>query len=177
MPAAILGRHEPDAGAQACVARADRWLVRLAFAASLLLLALVAPTASAEAAETRIIVKRDAGLSAAERADIRADAGVRLVKTLRIANAEVVTTSDPKGALAQLRGDPDVRYAEIDRVRHAFVSDADFDLQWALSNDGGNLQRNFVGGPAGTPDADMDVPEAWDRGAKGAGVKVGVVDS
>ena len=40
------------------------------------------PRARRAAPSTRIIVKRDAGLSAAERADIRADAGVRFVETL-----------------------------------------------------------------------------------------------
>jgi subtilisin family serine protease len=152
--------------------------VRLALTLTLLVLAVLAPAARAATGETRIIVGRDPGLTAGERASIRQDAGVRLVRTLRIANTEVVTTGDPTAALAQLRSDPDVQYAEIDRVRHAFTNDPGYAGQWALDNTGSNLHDNFTPALAyGTPNADMNVPEAWLRGALGAGVTVAVVDS
>ena len=54
-----------------------------------LMLAVLPATAAANS-ETRIIVKRDAGLSAAERQDIRADAGVRYVESLPLPQTEVV---------------------------------------------------------------------------------------
>ena len=58
-------------------------------------------------------MRRDAGLSAAERADIRADAGVKLERMLSLPNAELVTVADDREAraLAALKADPDVRYA------------------------------------------------------------------
>jgi subtilisin family serine protease len=156
--------------------------VRIALTLSLLLLAALAPAAQAASKETRIIVARDPGLSGAERTGIRHDAGVDLVRRLRVADAEVVTTEDPRAALAALRSDPNVRSAEIVRTRHAFTNDPAYVTQWALENTGDNLSANFIypdGSPleGGTVDADMDVLEAWAHGATGAGVTVAVVDS
>ena len=82
----------------------------LAVFASLLPLA-VPTVARADAGD--IIVQREPGTSAAE---INAGADVKRVETLPIARTEVV---DPKGstgeALAALRADDDVVYAEPDR--------------------------------------------------------------
>jgi thermitase len=169
--------HAADLRVQKTAPRADAPGVRIAFLLSLLALALLAPAAASAAGETRIVVGRDPGLSAAQRAAIRADAGVRLVQTLRMPNTEVVRTDDAQAALADLRRDPDVRFAEIDRVRRASSDDPDFAYQWALENTGTNLSANFMSAPQGTPDADMDVPDAWALGALGAGVEVAVVDS
>jgi thermitase len=149
--------------------------VRRVLALTLVLIALPVPAARAADGETRIVVARDPGLTRAERADIRDDAGVQLLETLRIPNTEVVTTDTPKAALAALRSDADVRYAEIDRVRHAFTNDEFFGAQWALSNDGGNVSRWF-GGATGTSDADMDVPETWGQ-STGSGIVVAIVDT
>ena len=59
---------------------------------ALLMLALL-PASAAANTDTRIIVKRDAGLTAAERADIRADAGVRFVDSLSLPQTEVVAAA------------------------------------------------------------------------------------
>src|SRR5215213_8818435 len=77
--------------------------------------------ASAAAEQARIIVKRESGLSAAERRDIRENAGVRLVDTLTLPATEVVATSGAEAgdALRELRSDDDVVYAELDRRRSA----------------------------------------------------------
>jgi subtilisin family serine protease len=151
--------------------------VRVALTLSFLLLAVLAPAAQAAPGETRIIVGRDPGLSGRERADIRRDAGVDLVRTLGLPNTEVVTTADPQAALADLRKNPDVRYAELDRVRHALTNDTYFSYQWAIENTGQDLLDSNLATVNGTPDADMDVTEAWARGATGSGVTVAVVDS
>jgi subtilisin family serine protease len=147
------------------------------------MLALVLPASASAEPTTRIIVKRDAGLTAAEQRDIRADAGVRLVDTLSLPRTEVVTAprSDAAEALRELNKDPGVVYAELDRVRHVFTPDYE-PYQWALTNTG---QEIFPGVPesAGTDDADIDAVEAWalqdDNGdpITGAGVTVAVVDS
>jgi thermitase len=157
MPGMSLGGHSSDGWAQARGCGADARSVRIALAASLVILSLALPTAQAAAAETRIVVGRDPGLTVAERADIRADAGVDLLRTSRLANTELVVTDDPASALARLRRDPDVRYAEVERVRRAFTNDEWFTEQWGL--------------------AAMDVPEAWSTGASGDQVTVAVVDS
>src|SRR6476660_7211544 len=84
--------------------------------------AFVAPAIASADTTTRIIVKRDPGLSANEQRDIRTDAGVRLVDTLRLPRTDVVVARDPSRALRALRADPDVAYAEPDWTVHAFAA-------------------------------------------------------
>ncbi|HEY6777629.1 MAG TPA: S8 family serine peptidase [Thermoleophilaceae bacterium] len=131
------------------------------------------PAASFAQAPERIIVKRDPGLSAAERADLRADAGAQLSDLLRLAETEVVTVpaDQADSALAELNADPDVVYAEPDQVRSAFASPNDqlWPSLWGLSNTG---QAPF----GGTPGDDIHLLDAWSF-SQGAGQTVGVVDS
>jgi thermitase len=136
--------------------------VRVVFIAVLALAAV-----PAKASATDIIVRRDAGLDHAERADIRRDAGVTLVDTLTLPDTEVVRADDPQAALAALNADPGVRYAELDQPVHAFTNDPLFTQQWALKNFG------QFGGLRG---ADMDVPAAWEH-STGAGVTVAILDT
>ena len=70
-------------------------------------LLLVLP-ATAQAAEGDIIVQRAPGLDRAERAELRADAGVELVNALPIDRTELVSADDPAKALTALRADDDV---------------------------------------------------------------------
>lgn len=145
-----------------------------------LALALLLPQAAGAAERARIIVEREPGLTAAERADLRADAGVRFAESLPLPRTEVVAAPAARvdDALRALRSDDDVVYAEADHVRRAFATDPVFTQLWALDNTG-----QTVGGVPGTADADMDVVETWRKldGAgnalKGLGQKVAVVDS
>jgi subtilisin family serine protease len=142
-----------------------------------LAVALLAAPACARAAESvDLIVGRDPGLSARERAEIRADAGVTYERRLRLSDAEVVSVpaEEAEAALRELRADPDVRWAQRDAgVRATAVTGADtyWSLLWGLDNTG-----QAIDGQAGLSDADMDAPEAWQT-ATGAGVTVGVVDT
>ena len=144
----------------------------LAFVCALALLASLPGASLAQPAE-RIIVKRQPGLGAAERADLRADAGAHLVDVLRLPETEVVVVPGEAAddALAELNADPDVVYAEPDRLRTAFAAPNDqlWPLMWGLENSG---QAPFDG----TPGADIRVLEAWSYG-QGTGQTVGVVDS
>ena len=129
---------------------------------------------------TEIVVRREPGLSAAERADVRAGADVTFKRASTLADTELVR-ADSGGlaeAVAELNRDPDVVYAEPVTVQTAQGADPYYGSLWGLENVG---QRMFLPGsssyyPAGTPDADMDVPEAWAK-ATGAGVTVGIVDT
>jgi subtilisin family serine protease len=117
--------------------------------------------ARADAGTVNLIVRRDAGLTAGEREGIRDDAGVEHERNMRLSDTEVVSVPADRAAaaLADLRSDPDVRFAIPDgKVSAAAVPSADpfFPDMWGL--------------PA------MDVPEAWST-ATGAGVTVAVVDS
>ena len=129
-----------------------------------LALALLLPQAAA-AESTRIIVEREPGASAAE---VRRDAGVRLVERLPLPRTEVVRAADPQRALQELRSDGDVVYAQLDHVRTASAADPLLEKQWGFYNG-----PQFVGGVA---DADMDIVEAW-HVATGVDQTVAVVDS
>ena len=143
------------------------------------MLALVVPASAS--ADTRIIVKRDSGLTSGERRDIREDAGVRLIEALALPRTEVVAapTGKATAALRELRADDDVVYAELDR-RRTGNADPYMAWLWGLRNTAKNIY-----GP-GIDDADIDATEAWaltmqtDDGPvpiSGTGVTVAVVDS
>ncbi len=133
-------------------------------------------------ANSEIIVKRDPGLTAAERADIRADAQVRLVETLSIARTELVAArpGDAQDALHDLQADPDVTYAQLNHRRRAVAAalpdDEGFPLQWGLHNVAQLLWEDDLDS-RGVYDADIDAPEAWDQGVTGDGQVVAVVDT
>jgi subtilisin family serine protease len=139
---------------------------------AILMLALI-PASAAANTETRIIVKRDPGLSAAERHDIRADADVRYVESLSLPRTEVVraTPGDVRDAVRDLNADPDVVYAQVAQPRRP-AADPALGQQWALRNTGQFIP--FFG--RGTLDADMDVTLAWGA-STGAGQTVAVVDT
>jgi Subtilase family/Thrombospondin type 3 repeat len=151
---------------------------------ALVLLLVLLPQGAAAATGSRIIVKRDAGLSAAERADIRADADVRLVRSLSLPRTEVVVAApgDTRDALRDLNRDRDVVYAELDHRRRAFAPDQFMRYLWAFENEGqfihGPLSDGTPALPGGTVDADSDVLEAWGLLTDpGNGQTVAVVDS
>src|SRR5690349_20764860 len=109
--------------------------------------------AAAQAAEGDIIVQRVPGLDRAERAHLRADAGVELVSTLSVPHTELVSADDPAQALADLRADDDVVYAEPDRRMRLtrVMDDPGFSALWALENTG-----QMIGGQTGTAGDDID---------------------
>jgi hypothetical protein len=117
--------------------------------------AVLAPAAPA-AADEEIIVRRDPGLDAPQRADVRADASARFVERLRLPDTEVVRvrSGDRGRAVRALEADPRVRYAEPNTPCQATASDP-------LSQPNLGVVR---------------APDAWTV-ATGSGVVVGVVDS
>jgi thermitase len=143
-----------------------------------LLFTLAVPGVASANSATQIIVKRDPGLTAAERADIRADAQVRLVETLPLARTELVAArpADVQDALRDLQTDPDVAYAQLNHRRRAFTFDPGFEVQWGIENIAQLLFDDELAS-RGIYDADSDVPEAWDQGFTGAGQTVAVVDT
>jgi subtilisin family serine protease len=134
-------------------------------------LALLLPATAAADETTQLIVKREPGLSAEERADVRSDARVKYVDSLSLPDTEIVSVPEYRedSALARLNADRDVEYAEPNHLRRA-TADPDFGFQWALLNNGQMI------GVTGTPDADMDFAEAWAT-STGLGQTIAVVDS
>jgi subtilisin family serine protease len=148
-------------------------------------LSLLATPVAQAADSVELIVRRDAGLTAAERADVRADAGVSYERSVRLPNTEVVSVSasDAAAALRELRADPDVRAVAPNGEASPLAvtgGDPEWANLWGLDNTGQYLwtvDRNgyYLGGAA---DADTDIPEAWALApGAGAGITVAVVDS
>ncbi len=77
-------------------------------------------------------------------------------------------------AIAALRRQPAVRYAEPDSLVHAAVvpNDPQFGQLWGLRNTG-----QLVNGTSGTPGADIKAVPAWDVTTGSSSVVVGVVDT
>ncbi len=97
-------------------------------------------------------------------------------------------------AIAQYQSNPNVLYAERNVIRHiprpianplgivAVPGDYYFDEQWGLHNTGQGFSCiPWIFGELclynGTPDADIDAPEAWEINPGSSSVTVGVIDS
>jgi subtilisin family serine protease len=124
-----------------------------------------------------VIVRFRMAADAADRATVRADAGVRRGVALPLTGAELV---EPRPgvtvaeAVATLEASRAVLYAEPDAPRRALLTPDDplFRQQWALENTG-----QVVEGAAGLAGADVRATAAWDRTTGSPSVTVAVVDS
>jgi subtilisin family serine protease len=127
--------------------------------------ALLVPCTAARAGEGDIIVKREPGLDRSERRELRQDAGVKLVAELGLERTELVEPKDGDvaEALAELRADDDIVYAEPDQTMR--IARVPNDNLWS-----------WLWGLSAPSDADIDAPEAWDS-TLGDGVTVAVVDT
>ncbi|MQB00852.1 MAG: S8 family serine peptidase [Actinobacteria bacterium] len=122
-----------------------------------------------------VLVKYEPGTRAAERANVRAQMGARLERRLTIPGLELVKVrGGARAAAAAFERRPQVEYAEpnfrFDAT--AIPNDPLFDRLWGLQNTG-----QTVDGTSGTPDADIDAPEAWDIAQGDESVIVAVVDT
>jgi subtilisin family serine protease len=130
----------------------------------------------------RVIVKFKNNLSANALNDIRTAMGVQKSTSLSLIGAEVWQLSGPTAdeTIASLINNPTVEYIEPDYTLYAvtpvfaaadtvqvFPDDPRFPEMWGLHNTG---QRG------GTPDTDIDAPEAW-AVTTGKEIVVGVIDS
>ncbi len=122
-----------------------------------------------------IVLKRDPGLSATEEAKLRAQAGISYVGPGPLPNTEVdrASAGGLAAAVAALRSDPQIQYAEPNGEVHAasVPDDPGFSYQWALSNTG-----QSVNGTRGTAGDDIGAMYAWAH-ATGSGVTVAEVDT
>ena len=151
----------------------------------LLLLGLL-PAAPASAADPsredfvpgEVIVRFEPGADAEDRTAAREDAGVELVRPLRMARTQLVEVEPGQTvseAVSELEGRADVAFAEPNWIlrAHATPNDPYFSNLYGLQNTG----QAFLGFSGGTADADIDAPEAWDTSTGSADVTVAVVDT
>jgi thermitase len=125
------------------------------------------PAAARASVGDEIVVMRDGGLTRAE----RTHAGVSPERDLPLPDVEVVSTDEDRvEAIAALRADPDVEWAEPNRERR-LAGEPLAGLLWGLNNTGQSVWWH-----RGTPDADIDAPQAW-AVSRGAGITVAVADT
>ena len=143
-----------------------------------------------------ILVKFKPGVNANARADAHRVAGATpLVEIPRTRVQRVrVPAGDESAAIARYRRNPNVLYAEPNFIRSipmpsAHVAGSEvvpgdyyFDEQWALDNTGQAFYCiPWIFGElclySGTPDADIDAPEAWAISRGSSNVTVAVIDS
>src|SRR4051794_33374599 len=151
-------------------------LIRVGLLGCALALVLAASASAAGYVPGRVIVKYNAGVSAAQRASAENSAGVgSLLETLRGGARVVKVSGSVPAAAAALNRSSKVAYAEPDYVltASAIPNDPSFSQLYGLNN---------TGQTGGKPDADIDAPEGWDAAGLSAfpssgGVKVGIVDT
>jgi subtilisin family serine protease len=130
---------------------------------------------SARFAPGELLVRFNPGADRGDRTaalrEVNAETRERLfVPGLRLVEADAAAPS----AARELERQPGVRYAEPNYIDQfdATPNDPSFPSQWALNNTG----QSILGTP-GTPDADIDAPEAWDQSIGKESVIVGIADT
>ena len=126
-----------------------------------LVVALVTPHPSpsqTDYAKGEIIIKFNKSAAPQAVADVRSSLNAVSVRRFASIGAELWTLrgATVEEAIARYRGDPRVAYVEPNYIIHideTFPNDGRFPQMWGLHNTGQN---------SGTPDADIDAPEAWD---------------
>ncbi len=125
-------------------------------------------------APSSVIVRFRDGVVPTARVAARAIAAGRVVRTLGAPGLEQLRVDMPVDrAVALLNALPWVEYAEPDYVvRHTNANDTYYGLQYGLHNTGQDIR-----GVLGTPDADIDAPEAWNILTGDANFVIAVIDS
>lgn len=125
----------------------------------------------------QVIVRYEPDTTSDERSDAREEAEVELAGPMLLPRTQLL---DPEpgqtvtDAVASLRSDPNVRFAEPDRLvpLNAAPDDGLLPQQWGLINAG-----QAIGSVSGTPGADLDAKPAWDIGRSSANTLTAVIDS
>jgi subtilisin family serine protease len=124
-----------------------------------------------------LIVRYRAGVDRAGRAAVVNSIDATRKQFLLVPRAELLELPDGvsvDSAVRALEATPDVQYAEPNRIYHAqgIPNDTRFAELWGLNNTGQQIDA-----VAGTPDADIDAPEAWEQTTGSKDVVVAVVDT
>ncbi len=126
----------------------------------------------------QLIVGYRPGTTLTERAAIRSDLGADVIETLPVRRVELLDVSEA-GTVSQvqdeLEQEAEVAFAEpngIWSIDATTPNDPLYPQQWGLDNTG-----QVIGGIPGSPDADIDAPEAWDTTTGDPAVVVAVVDT
>lgn len=129
--------------------------------------------------EGEIIVKFKEGVKKSQTEFLHRTMGVSVIRSLRLKEYLIERIKLPQGmtvedAIRTYENLPEVEYAEpnyIVKKAETIPDDPYFNNQWALHNTGQSID-----GFSGTPDADIDAPEAWTCTGN-AGIVVAIVDT
>jgi hypothetical protein len=124
-----------------------------------------------------LLVKYRASARTTALEDTQRQRGVSTLRTfesIRVRHLKLPEGMTVEQALKMYRDDPDVAYAEPNYYRYATAipDDTFFSRLWGLHNTGQQVK-----GTGGTPDADMDAPEAWDTQTGSSTVLMAVLDT
>lgn len=132
----------------------------------------------------QVIVGYKRGVAAGSQRASVAAVGGRTVATIarRAALVKLPERVDVDVAIAELSADPNVAYAEPNLLRYPMETvpnDPSFTEQWGLQNTGQShgISNSTTQTAAGTPDADMDVTEAWDVTQGDEDTVIAILDS
>jgi len=135
-----------------------------------------ASTGDQSAVEGEVVVRFAANSSAAERRDVLTSLDATRSQSLGIPGLQLLKlhSGDVDSAIASLEQQEDVLYSEPNYIYEmsGVPNDPDFIKLWGMRNTG-----QTVNGVAGTADADIDAPEAWDIETGSSSVVVAVVDT
>jgi subtilisin family serine protease len=132
-----------------------------------------------------VVVWKDRAPRQATRA-LNASVGARTIAPMAGSNVDVVRVgsgTSVSAAIRRYRRSPLVRFAEPDRIASvaAIPNDTLFGEQWALNNTGQFHGVTDQGGSItsrhGTPNADVDAPEAWALTPVGQHPVIAVIDT
>ncbi|MDJ0598883.1 MAG: S8 family serine peptidase [Crocosphaera sp.] len=131
------------------------------------------PNPLPEDAETnQVIIKVDPGMSPVEMESALESVDGEVIETTQTLGIQLVEVGvDVEEAVSILNSNPQVEYAEpnfVVSITQTFPNDPRFDELYGLNN---------TGQTGGTPDADIDAPEAWDLQTGSTDVVIGVIDT
>lgn len=147
-------------------------------------------------APDRVLVAFEPGTPGAEKKALHAQIGGSVFKTIPSLGVDVVQV--PAGTVLDTVNlydkNPNVRYAEPDYYRLFWMPQEGaepfsanmFNEQWALNNTGQKMTYCDLfwgclpisdGYVVGTPDADIDAPQAWEIGRSNPDIKIAILDS
>ncbi|MFM6879698.1 MAG: S8 family serine peptidase, partial [Dolichospermum sp.] len=129
-------------------------------------------------ASNKLIVKFKDGINPTQANEIKNALGVVKTETIKLTGAQILTLSGKTSvetAIATYRNSDIFKYIEPDYIvtlgatsQATFPNDPSFNQLWGLHNTGQN---------GGTPDADIDAPEAWDIQTGDPNLVIGVIDT
>ena len=110
----------------------------------------------------------------------RAPRDAKVPELDRIYKVELEEGQSAEQAVAEYKQNPDVEYAELNYIASicATPNDTHYPIQWPLNNIGQMYpESGEYNHPPGTPDCDIDAPEAWDVNTGSPEIIVAVVDT